>query len=230
MSPLVLDNLNKIRFCLEKAAARGGRDASAVTLVAVTKYANLSQLRELLASGLVQDVGENKVQDAAAKQQALGELARRARWRMIGHLQGNKARLAVRHFSSVDSLDSLKLARLLDEALAQEGKSLPILAQVKLTGKAAQSGVAPGELGEFLKGLEVFPRLEVHGLMGIAPMDGPPEAARPYFRELKKLFDRFFADREKARLSMGMSRDFEIAVEEGSTMIRIGSSIFGATT
>lgn len=208
------------------AAIRAGRSPSAVDLLVVTKYAPIEAVREVLASGLVRQAAENRVQDAARRKSELGPLADTASWRMIGHLQTNKAKQALECFDAIDSIDSVRLAETLDRKLADAGKTLPALVQVKLTDKDSQSGVAPGELEPLLKQLERFPRLKIEGLMGIAPDLEPAEAVRPHFKRLKKLFDERFAGRPGARLSMGMSRDFEVAIEEGSTMVRVGSAIF----
>ncbi len=186
----------------------------------MTKYAPLDKVRELLESGEVAEVGENRVQDAAVKKQALGPLAQRAQWRLIGHLQSNKAKKAVAVFDAVDSIDSVHTAAALDAAL---DKRLPILVQVKLSERQTQSGVSPDGLASLLSGLAAYPRLDVSGLMAIAPQGEDP---RPGFRRMRALFEEHFRDRPGARLSMGMSGDFETAVEEGATMVRIGSTVF----
>ncbi|MBI5209113.1 MAG: YggS family pyridoxal phosphate-dependent enzyme [Elusimicrobia bacterium] len=208
------------------AARRSGRDPGGLELVVVTKYAGIDATRAVLASGLARQIGESRVQDAALKKESLGEAARNARWRMVGHLQTNKAKAALRVFDAVDSLDSLKLAGVLDQALAEEDRELDVLVQVKLTRKESQHGVEPDDLTGFLEELRAFPRLKARGLMAIAPDLEPVEEARPYFKRMRELFERSFAGVEGAVLSMGMSRDFEIAVEEGATLVRVGSSIF----
>jgi pyridoxal phosphate enzyme (YggS family) len=222
----ILDNIKQIRYRLRVAAQKAGRDPDKVGLVAVTKYAGVEQIRELLASGLVAEVGENRVQDAAAKKGALGAAAGKARWHLIGHLQTNKAKKALEVFDAVDALDSLKLAQALDKSLEDGGRIAPVLVQVKLSERETQSGVSPEELAGLLESLKALKRLDVQGLMAIAPNLEPVEAVRPHFRALRGLFDRFFTGRPSARLSMGMSRDFEVAVEEGATEVRIGSTIF----
>lgn len=222
----LLDNLAKIRYRLDAAAERVGRNSGEVTLVAVTKYAPLEAIRRLLESGLVSEVRESRIQDVQAKKSALGALAGKVRWRLIGHLQRNKARKALELFDSVDSLDGLELAEALDRGLRETGKILPVLVQVKLSGKETQSGIDPSGVGEFLQQLKGFDRLRPVGLMSIAPMLEPVEAVRPCFKRMKQLFDRHFAGIPRAQLSMGMSRDFELAVEEGATHVRVGSQIF----
>lgn len=224
---MIIDNLKQIRYRVRAAAARVNRDPDAVRLVAVTKYAPLEAVAELLKSGLAAEVGENRVQDAERKKLQLGELAGKVRWRLIGHLQTNKAKKAASVFDAVDSVDSEKIAAALDAALSGSGRMLPVMVQVKLAESETQSGVAPGELGATLEALKKYPRLKVEGLMGIAPNLEPLEAVRPSFRTLRELRDRHLPD---GLLSMGMSRDFEIAVEEGADLIRIGSQIFSQTS
>lgn len=220
---MLIDNLNQIRYRMRAAALRAGREPGAVTLVAVTKYAPLEAVRELLTSGLVAEAGESRVQDAEKKKLLLGDLAGKVRWRLIGHLQTNKAKKAVTVFDAVDSVDSEKIAAALDAALAGSDKPLPVLVQVKLTERETQSGFAPDALGAALEALKKYERLKVEGLMGIAPDVEPLEAVRPSFRLLRELRDRHLPG---GLLSMGMSRDFEIAIEEGSDLIRIGTQIF----
>lgn len=222
---MILDNLAQIRYRAQKAAQRSGRNPNEVTVIAVTKYAELGKVRELLESGLVGEIAESRVQDAASRKEALLALSDKVRWRLIGHLQTNKAKKAVQVFDSIDSLDSLKLAEALDRALP-EGRTLPVLAQVKVTERETQSGVTPDELPALLEGLKAFPRLEARGLMAIAPDLGEPEATRPHFKRVRQLFDRFFSTVPGAQLSMGMSGDFEVAIEEGATHVRVGSAIF----
>ncbi len=222
---MILDNINKIRYRVRAAAQRSGRNPNDVSVIAVTKYAELASVRELLESGLVGEIAESRVQDAASRREALQAAAGKVRWRLIGHLQTNKAKKAVQVFDAIDSLDSLKLAEALERALP-EGKILPVLVQVKITERETQSGVSPDALPALLKGLEALPRLEARGLMAIAPNLEPVEKTRPFFRSVKALFDRFFSAVPGAQLSMGMSRDFEVAVEEGATHVRVGSAIF----
>ncbi|MDD5627468.1 MAG: YggS family pyridoxal phosphate-dependent enzyme [Elusimicrobia bacterium] len=224
---MILDNLKKIRYCLDAAAKRAGRDPGRVGLVVVTKYATAEQIREVIDSGLVSEIGESRIQTAEAKRAELGELAGRVRWRLIGHLQTNKARRAAELFDAVDSVDSLRVAEALEKALAPVGKSLPVLVQVKLTERDTQGGVAPEGLEGLLQELKAYAHLDVRGLMAIAPQAGSPEEVRPHFRRMRGWFDRFFADRPGAQLSMGMSGDFEVAVEEGATVVRLGSVVFG---
>lgn len=210
------------------AARRAGRNPDSVSLLAVIKYAPLSAVEELLACGERFQVAESRVQDAQRRKAALGPLAAKVEWRLIGHLQTNKAKQAVETFDAVDSIDSLHVAQALDKRLEGTQRKLPVLLQVKLTDRETQAGVAPGELAALLESVESLPRLKVNGLMGIAPQVEEPEKARPAFASLKKLFDRHFAGRPGAQLSMGMSHDFEVAIEEGSTMVRIGTALFAS--
>ncbi|MBI4376459.1 MAG: YggS family pyridoxal phosphate-dependent enzyme [Elusimicrobia bacterium] len=223
---MILDNINKIRYRIRSAAERRGLDPEGIGIVAVIKYAEPAQIRELVEIGLIGSVGESRVQQALAHRKELGPLAGRVQWRMIGHLQTNKAGQAMELFDSVDSLDNLRLAQALDRRAAELGRRSKTLVQVKLTEKETQSGVRPEHLEEFLAALSRHAHLEVGGLMAIAPMLESVEDVRPYFRSMKQIFDRFFAGREEAQLSMGMSRDFELAVEEGATLVRIGTSLF----
>jgi len=225
----VIDNLKGIRRRIVEAARRAGRDPDGVELAAVTKFASEEAVRELIREGSVRWFGENRVQNARLRRDALGPEAGRVGWRFIGHLQTNKAKQALETFDSIDSLESLRLAEALEKRLRTEGRRLPVLIQVKLTGKETQSGVEPGELGGFLKQLEDFPSIDARGLMAIAPMLEPVEAVRPFFRQVREVFERHFPERtDGARrlLSLGMSRDFEVAIEEGANLVRVGSALF----
>lgn len=220
---MLIDNLNQIRYRMRAAALRAKREPDAVTLVAVTKYASLDDVQVLLNTGLVSDVGENRVQNADKRKSALRQAGSKVRWHMLGHLQTNKAKKAAEIFDEVDSIDSEKVAEALDRALTGSSKTLPVMVQVKLTDRETQAGVAPGELGTLLEALKKYERLKVVGLMGIAPDVEPVEAVRPSFRTLRELRDRHLPG---GQLSMGMSNDFEIAIEEGADQVRIGSQIF----
>jgi len=223
LGSVLIDNLNQIRYRIREASERAKRNPAGIRLVAVTKYASLDSVRALLDSGLVAEAGESRVQDAERKKEALGSLAGKVRWRLIGHLQTNKAKKAVKVFDAVDSVDSEKVAAALDAALSDTTATLPVMIQVKLTAKETQSGVAPEDLPALISALKKFPRLKTEGLMGIAPDLDPVEAVRPSFRMLRELRDRHLPG---GLLNMGMSRDFEVAVEEGADLIRIGSRIF----
>ncbi len=220
---MFIDNLDKIRYRMTAASARTNRDAGAIDLVAVTKYALLADVREIILSGRVLEVGESRVQDAEKKKLSLGALAGMVRWRLIGHLQTNKARKAVSVFDTIDSLDSIKLAAALDAAMKDANRKLPVMIQVKLSERQTQFGVEPKDLPELIKEVRKLAHLELQGLMGIAPYVEPLEKVRPSFCFLRELRDKHLPG---GKLSMGMSRDFEIAIEEGSDMVRIGTQIF----
>ena len=227
----ISENIASVQARIEAAARLAGRSAADVALLGVTKTHSPERIREAHAGGL-RLFGENRVQEFAAKASALAGLAG-AEWHMIGHLQTNKAAKAVELFSAVDSVDSLKLAEKLDAAARALGKKLPVLIEINVGGEAAKSGVAPdsGELEELLLAVPRFEALEFRGLMTVPPFTDDPEDARPYFRKLREVRDAVAARKLPAIrmnvLSMGMSHDFEIAIEEGSTCVRVGTAIFG---
>lgn len=220
---MLAESLERIRREIAAAARRAGRDPEAVRLVAVTKTVGVERIREALALGL-HDFGENRVQEALPKVQ----LFPRERWHFIGHLQTNKVKKVVGSFVLIHSLDRYSLA----EALQQEGEKrgclVPALVQVNVSGERSKHGLAPEELADFLAALRDFPRIKVEGLMTMAPYTEDPEETRPVFRRLKELQQEAEArGMALPHLSMGMSNDFTVAVEEGATIVRIGSSLFG---
>ncbi len=219
--------LAQIRERLAAAARRAGRDPSPVRLVAVSKTVGLEALREALAAGQ-RLFGENYLQEALGKITALGP---EAEWHFIGHLQSNKAKAVVGRFALIHSLDRLSLAEALEKAAARLGVIQEVLVQVNLGGEAGKSGVAPEAVAELLRELRRFPHLRVQGLMTLPPFLPDPEMVRPYFRALRELRDRLAAqnlsDTGLPELSMGMSGDFEVAVEEGATLVRVGTALFG---
>jgi PLP dependent protein len=225
------DNLRRIRERMEAAAGRAGRTASDVLLMAVTKTHPPERIREAHAAGL-RLFGENRVQEFAGKAAALADLTE-VEWRMIGHLQTNKAGRAAELFHAVDSVDSLKLAEKLETAARHQNKTLAVLIEVNVGGEAAKSGVREDsrELDELLLAAPRLEALQFRGLMTVPPYTEDPEAARPFFRRLRELRDRLAERRLPAVslevLSMGMSHDFEVAIEEGATCIRVGTAIFG---
>lgn len=198
------------------AAVRARLGNSPVTLIGVTKKVPPDRVDAALAAGLT-TFGENKIQEARAK---IPLVSSRARWHFIGHLQSNKARDAVELFDLIHSVDSVKLAAELDKHAARAGKTQPILLEVNVSGEASKYGLAPADVPAALDQMAGFSHLRVDGLMTIPPAG---KDARPFFRQLRELRDRHGL----RELSMGMSHDFEIAVEEGATMIRIGTAIFG---
>ncbi|MFN2568231.1 MAG: YggS family pyridoxal phosphate-dependent enzyme [Candidatus Dormibacteria bacterium] len=218
----LLSAIAAVRRRLQQAADRGHRDPSAVTLVAVTKTVEVSRMAQAIAFGLT-DIGENRVQEAVAKRAELGSPAR---WHLIGHLQTNKARQAAITFDAVHSIDSSRVAIALDRHRPPSAEALEVLIEVELTGIPGRSGVVAAGLRELVAAVAELGRLRLTGLMTVAPPAPHPEAARPYFRRLRELRDELMP--ELGRLSMGMSDDFEVAVEEGATLVRVGRAIFGA--
>lgn len=209
------------------ACARARRDPAEVRLMAVSKTHPASAIREAYAAGL-RLFGENRVQEFAAKAAELSDVD--AEFHLIGHLQSNKTRKAAELFVAVDSVDSLKLARRLNADAERYGKRLRVLLEVNTGGEAAKSGFAPesAELRELLASASALPHLEIRGLMTIPPHTEDPNGARPYFRMLRALRDRLRTNKVPLpELSMGMSHDFEVAIEEGSTCVRVGTAIFG---
>ncbi len=223
------ERFDKVREEIATVARRCGREPKEITLVAVTKTHPVGVLREALAAGAT-DFGENRVQEAESKIPALGNQA--VRWHLIGHLQGNKARRAVNLFDLVHTLDSASLAHRLDRSCAEEGRNeLPVLIQVDLAGEAAKSGVLPADVGELVGIVNECSRLRLRGLMTLPPFLKDPERVRPFFSRLRELRDQLqrtgsFGE-QKGELSMGMSHDFEVAIEEGATIVRVGTAIFG---
>lgn len=247
----IAQRVAEIRARMAAAAARAGRSLDEVRLVAVTKTHPASVIPEAAAAGIL-DVGENKVQEALAKQAELRESAglrspghgRRPglpepgdlRWHLIGHLQTNKARHAVAHFDLIHSVDSERLAQALDAQCRKQARlRCDVLLQVNVSGEETKGGFEPGELPEALERiLSGCPALFVEGFMTMAPFELEPEQTRPHFRRLAELAARMrerFGGHERfsgRELSMGMTNDFEIAIEEGATLVRIGSALFGA--
>ena len=206
-----------MRDRIDRAAVRAGRDASAITLVAVTKVFPASVIREAYKAGL-RDFGENYVQEFEAKAPEAGDLAG-ARFHLIGHLQSNKARKAAELFSVIQTVDSAKLARRLDEA----ARPLDVMLEVKISPEEAKSGADPAELPGLIDAVHATRHLNLIGLMTMPPWSDDAEPSRPYFRRLRELASQF----ELPHLSMGMSHDFEVAIEEGATFIRVGTALFG---
>jgi len=231
---LIAENILVVRERIAAAARRSGRRPEEIALMAVSKTHPPERIREAYAAGL-RLFGENRVQEFAGKAGALSDLAG-AEWHMIGHLQTNKAGKAAELFGAVDSVDSLKLAEKLDAAARALGKKLSVLIEVNVGGESAKTGVAPDsrELEELLLAAPQFEALQFRGLMTVPPFSDDPEGARPYFRKLRALRDSVVARNLPAVgmevLSMGMSHDFEVAIEEGSTCARVGTAIFGERT
>ena len=223
----ISENISRIREQISSAARRSGRKAEEITLMAVSKTFPAQQIIEAYQAGL-RVFGESKVQEFSSKAEALRDL-REAEWHMIGHLQTNKAAKAVELFSAVDSLDSLRLAEKLNSVAEQFGKKLAVLIEINVGGEAAKSGIVPDspELKNILQAAEQLQHLEIRGLMTVPPFTEDPQAARPFFRKLREIRDQRVPAVSMDMLSMGMSHDFEVAIEEGSTCVRIGTAIFG---
>ena len=224
-------NIAEVRRRMEEAATRAGRNPDEITLMAVSKTFPVERIREGYAAGL-RVFGENRVQEFSGKAESLADLAG-AEWHLIGHLQTNKAGKAAELFSAIDSVDSLKLAQKLNAAAAQHAKKLQVLIEINIGGEQAKSGVAAGSpaLDEILASAPDMDHIEIVGLMTIPPFTEDPQQARSYFRKLRELRDLIAARRLPGIgldvLSMGMSHDFEQAIEEGSTCVRLGTAIFG---
>lgn len=209
------------------AAARSGRRADAVTLIGISKTMPVAVVKEAVAAGLL-DLGENRVQEAREKIPAVGA---GPRWHLVGHLQGNKATMAARLFDVVHSIDSADLLGRLERGAAAEGRRLGGFVQVALAGEAQKAGVPPDDLDGVLLAAEGCAHVEVRGLMLLPPYDPDPEQSRPWFRRLREVADEARARHPRLRLgelSMGMSEDFEVAIEEGATHVRVGRALFGA--
>lgn len=231
-SPMTIaHNLDAIRERIALAAQRAGKDPEEIALMAVTKTQPAERIVEAYRAGQ-RLFGENRVQEFAEKFGALAEL-HDAEFHMIGHLQSNKVTKAAEIFGAVDSLDSAKLAERLNAAAERAGRTLSVLIEINAGGEAAKSGVAPDsvELERILAEAPSWPQMRIRGLMTVPPFTDDPEGARPYFRQLHELRERLagrglpFVSLDV--LSMGMSHDFDVAIEEGSTCVRIGTAIFG---
>jgi len=230
----IAENTAAVRDRVAECARRAQRTAEDIALMAVSKTNPAERIREAHASGL-RLFGENRVQEFAGKAGAVADLAG-AEWHMIGHLQTNKAARAAELFRAVDSVDSVKLAEKLDAVARSLGKKLSVLIEINVGGETAKNGVAPDSpaLESLLLAVPQFEALEFCGLMTVPPFTDDPEEARPYFRKLRELRDaiarRTLPGVGLDVLSMGMSHDFEVAIEEGSTCVRLGTAIFGERT
>lgn len=210
-------NLEQVRERIRSAAGRAGRDPGEITLIAVSKVFPVGAIREAYALGL-RDFGENYVQEFEGKAPLLRDLEG-ARFHLIGHLQSNKARRAAELFDSIQSVDTEKLARRLNDA----GKPLEVMIEVKLSPEESKSGLDPQAAAPLIAAVRALPNLRLRGLMTMPPWFDDPEDARPYFRRLRELA----AHHGVTGLSMGMSGDLEVAIEEGATHVRVGTALFG---
>ncbi len=229
MQSHLADNLNEIHERIANAAKRAGRDPSEVKLVAVSKTHPVETLREAMAAGATV-FGENKVQEGESKIDEIGREG--VEWHLIGHLQSNKARKAVQHFDVIESVDSIELAVRLERICVDEGRDeLSVFVQVDLAGEATKSGIPEQDLPALVAYLVSCKRLRFNGLMVLPPFFDDAEATRPFFTRLRTIRDEFafqniFAN-GRGELSMGMSHEFEVAIEEGATIVRVGTAIFG---
>jgi pyridoxal phosphate enzyme (YggS family) len=223
----VKDNLETINKKIKEAALKVNRDPQEIKLVAVTKTATLEQIKEAINEG-VKIIGENKVQKATEKYQVL---TTEVKWHLIGHLQTNKVKYAVEIFDLIHSVDSIKLAKEIDKRSVQFKKIIDVLIEVNISGEETKYGYNPEKVEAFLKEISEFSGIRVRGLMTIAPISKNKEEVRPYFRRLRELSERIrdknIKNIKMDYLSMGMTDDFEIAIEEGANMVRIGRGIFG---
>jgi len=223
-------NLDAIRARIDAACRAAGRDPREVRLLPVSKTVDATQLRLAYAASL-RELGENKVQEAMGKWEAMSDLAD-LRWVLIGHLQTNKARFAARFASEFQALDSLRVAGALDAQLQKQGRALDVLVQVNTSGEATKFGLAPEDVDAFVKQLPAFSSLRVRGLMTLALLSDDAARVRSCFVRLRALRDRLRQDAPDGvamdELSMGMSGDFELAIAEGATTVRVGTAIFGS--
>jgi len=221
----IADNLMAVASRIEEAAARADRDSGQVTLVAVSKTKPAHMIAEAVEAG-VTDVGENKVQEAGGKFEELGAICR---WHMVGHLQRNKVRAAVSTFDMIHSVDSVELAREINRRAGERQKRQKVLVEVNIGGDEAKWGAQPSEAHDLVVAIASMPNIALCGLMTMPPWTDDPEGARPHFRALRQLRDRLSAELAVPldELSMGMTHDFEVAVEEGATLVRVGTAIFG---
>ena len=222
--------LKRVQERMAEAATRAGRVPKEVTLVAVSKTHPAELIREAIAAG-VTDLGENRVQEAEAKIPEVG--GKSARWHLIGHLQSNKARRAVELFEVIHSLDSVALVQRLDRVCGEVNREeLPVLIQVDLGQEATKSGASASEVPAIIEAIRQSQALRLRGLMTLPPYFDDPEMVRPFFRRLREFRDQLrdggaFGD-TRGELSMGMTHDYEVAIEEGATIVRVGTAIFGA--
>jgi PLP dependent protein len=227
----IAENIARVRERIAAAAHRARRNSDEITLMAVSKTFPAERIREAYATGL-RVFGENRVQEFAGKVNTLRDL-RDIEWHLVGHLQTNKAAKAAELFDAVDSVDSVRIAEKLNALAESAGKTLSVLIEIKVGGEKEKSGVAPDsdELERILQGAPRWGNLKVHGLMTVPPYTEDPEGSRIYFRQLHQIRDSIAARNlpkvGTAVLSMGMSHDFDVAIEEGATCVRVGTAIFG---
>jgi PLP dependent protein len=223
----ISDNLKKVMDRIDFAARHAGRDPSSIKLIAVTKTVDIARICEAVAAG-AGVLGENRVQEAKEKIEQLGPLAS---WHLIGHLQSNKAKYAVKLFDLIHSINSFELAQEVDKQAAKIGKIQDVLVEVNISGEASKVGIETVDAASLIGKAAVLKNISIKGLMTIPPFFDNAEEARPYFKKLSDLSARIGSEKiprvSMGELSMGMSGDFEVAVEEGATMVRVGTAIFG---
>ncbi|MBP7764337.1 MAG: YggS family pyridoxal phosphate-dependent enzyme [Syntrophaceae bacterium] len=227
MTTQIADNIRTIRNRMAAAAARAGRDPAGIRLMAVSKTVEPERLRQAIDAGIGL-LGENYVQEAREKIPAVGQAVQ---WHMIGHLQTNKVKYVVTLFDWIHSVDRLELAQELSRRAGQHGRVLNVLIEINVSGEASKNGARPADVLELARQVAALPNLSVRGLMTMPPYSDDPENSRPYFVALRRLRDELAAAAlpgvAMAELSMGMTDDFEVAIEEGATIIRVGRAIFG---
>lgn len=224
---MVKNNLQKVKERISAVCSSAGRDPDSMTIVCVTKGRTLEQIKEAIEAGIT-DIGENRVQEAQLKYNEITKQRdneQRIKWHMLGHLQTNKAKEAVKIFDLIQSVDSLHLAEAINKEALKLNKLQDILIEVKTSPEASKSGLKPQEAQEVIRGIAAFKNINIKGLMTIAPLVDNSEEARPYFKILSELRDKID---KRMILSMGMSDDFEVAIEEGADMVRLGRAVFDA--
>lgn len=228
---MICENLTRIRNEIAQTAKHCGRNPEEISLLAVSKRMDANKIKEAWECGQ-KSFGENFIQEAAEK---IEQLDRSIVWHFIGHLQSNKAKTAARYFDLIETVDRFKIAKALDTYAAEFNRTQDILVQVNVGREDQKSGITPENAEQFLKELGTLQSLRVRGLMTLPPYSVDPEDSRPFFRTLRDLAKRcnklgLFADKESVVLSMGMSNDFRVAIEEGATLVRVGTAIFGERT
>lgn len=228
VSAQIRENLARVKERIQKALVRAGRENEEVKIVAVSKTKPPELIRYAIESG-IKDIGENRVQEAIPKIEAVGK--DKVVWHLVGHLQTNKVKKAVCYFDMIQSVDSVKIARKISSYSEEEGKQIPVLVEVNISGESTKFGIAPEKVKDFVGEISCLRGIKVKGLMTIGPLTYDRGAVRRAFRKMFGIFDGLRRDRiegvEMEILSMGMTDDFEVAVEEGTTMVRIGRAIFG---
>jgi PLP dependent protein len=221
----LINRYEEIMGRIQRACEKGGRSAEEVLLIGVTKTHPPETVEEALRLGII-NLGENKVQEALAKKNIVGE---RGIWHLIGHLQSNKVKAAVQIFDRIDSVDSLALAQEISKRCEMIGKTMPILLEINVSGEGSKFGVKPEQAQHLIEEVNRLTSLELRGLMTMAPLMEDSSKTRPYFSKLRELRDQIQQQTglPLPELSMGMSQDFEVAIEEGSTMVRLGTILFG---